>query len=198
MAEPPTTDLVPEAAPEEELDRYGRGLDHLTGKQRLFVEEYTIDWNGTQAAIRAGYSPNAAKDQAYENLRKPHIVEAIAKVMAARSEATRIDRAWVLANLAREHRNILEDKSVAARRDRIRIIELIGKHVDVAAFRTQVGFAGPDGGPIDLKWNLSILSDEELDLFERLLAKISPSVGDPSREGEEDQGEGPGEDQERP
>lgn len=49
----------------------------LTGKQEKFVEEYLIDFNGRQAAIRAGYSEAAASETAYENLRKPHIIEAL-------------------------------------------------------------------------------------------------------------------------
>lgn len=51
----------------------------LTEKQRIFVDEYLIDLNATQAAIKAGYSKNAAKEIAYENLTKPHIQKAIDK-----------------------------------------------------------------------------------------------------------------------
>ena len=57
----------------------------LTAKQRMFVKEYLIDLNATQAAIRAGYSENAAKEIGYENLTKPHITEAIQQEFAARS-----------------------------------------------------------------------------------------------------------------
>lgn len=45
----------------------------LTAKQRRFREEYLVDFNGTQAAIRAGYSKKTAYSIAYENLRKPDI-----------------------------------------------------------------------------------------------------------------------------
>ena len=37
----------------------------LTAKQARFVEEYLVDLNGTAAAIRAGYSKNRARQQAY-------------------------------------------------------------------------------------------------------------------------------------
>ena len=47
----------------------------LTGKQRRFCEEYVIDWNGTRAAIAAGYSKKTAHVIAQENLRKPYIEE---------------------------------------------------------------------------------------------------------------------------
>lgn len=53
--------------------------DKMTGKMILFVSEYLIDFNGTQAAIRAGYSPDTAQQIASENLSKPVIREAIDK-----------------------------------------------------------------------------------------------------------------------
>lgn len=52
--------------------------DLLTPKQRRFVEEYLIDLNGTQAAIRAGYSVDSAQQIASENLCKPLVAQAIA------------------------------------------------------------------------------------------------------------------------
>ena len=42
----------------------------LTEKQKRFVEEYLIDLNATQAAIRAGYSPKTANEQGTQNLAK--------------------------------------------------------------------------------------------------------------------------------
>lgn len=45
----------------------------LTNKQRRFCEEYVVDWNATQAAIRAGYSENTARSIGQENLTKPDI-----------------------------------------------------------------------------------------------------------------------------
>ena len=46
-------------------------------KQRLFCIEYLKDFNATQAAIRAGYSKETAKEIGHENLTKPHIQNAI-------------------------------------------------------------------------------------------------------------------------
>lgn len=73
----------------------------LTKKQQLFVEEYLIDLNATQAAIRAGYSVNDAKEQGYENLTKPHIQEAVAKSMAERSKRTGVNQDRVVLELAK-------------------------------------------------------------------------------------------------
>ena len=47
--------------------------DKLTPKQQQFVREYLIDFNATQAAIRAGYSPKTAQVIGAENLKKPRM-----------------------------------------------------------------------------------------------------------------------------
>ncbi len=51
----------------------------LTQKQKAFIEEYLIDRNATQAAIRAGYSKKSARQVGSENLSKPYILEVINK-----------------------------------------------------------------------------------------------------------------------
>ena len=61
----------------------------LTRKQQKFVDEYLVDLNGTQAAIRAGYSIATATEIAHENLRKPHIAAAIDVAMATSPGITR-------------------------------------------------------------------------------------------------------------
>lgn len=68
----------------------------LTAKQKRFVEEYLIDLNATQAAIRAGYSPRSAKQYADAMLAKPHIAAAVAAAKAARSERTEVTVDYVL------------------------------------------------------------------------------------------------------
>jgi phage terminase small subunit len=73
----------------------------LSQKQQLFIEEYLIDLNGTQAAIRAGYNPNTARQIAAENLTKPYIRKAIDKAIADRSRRTGINQDRVILELAR-------------------------------------------------------------------------------------------------
>ena len=73
----------------------------LNAKQQCFVEEYLIDLNATQAAIRAGYSPKTATAIASENLSKPSISAAIACAMAERSKRTGITQDRVLNELAK-------------------------------------------------------------------------------------------------
>lgn len=49
----------------------------LNTKQLAFVDEYLLDLNATQAAIRAGYSKKTAGEQSYELLKKPRIMNEI-------------------------------------------------------------------------------------------------------------------------
>lgn len=72
----------------------------LTKKQQRFVNEYLIDLNATQAAIRAGYSTNAAEAIGFENLRKPKIAEEINKRMKDREARTEITQDMVVRELA--------------------------------------------------------------------------------------------------
>ncbi|MSQ98316.1 MAG: terminase small subunit [Xanthomonadales bacterium] len=73
----------------------------LTPKQRTFCEEYLVDLNATQAAIRAGYSKKTAKETGCENLSKPNIQDAIRTAMDERSLRTRITVDRVLAEIAK-------------------------------------------------------------------------------------------------
>lgn len=73
----------------------------MTQKQKRFIEEYLIDLNATQAAIRAGYSPDTAKSIGSENLTKPDIQARIAKAMAERSRRTGVNADRVVMELAK-------------------------------------------------------------------------------------------------
>ncbi len=79
-------------------------LPPLTPKQSAFVEEFLVDLNSTQAAIRAGYSEDSAKQIGYENLTKPPIRAAIDAAITERTRRTRINadaavlRMWDIAN----------------------------------------------------------------------------------------------------
>ena len=73
----------------------------MTKKQKRFVEEYLIDLNATQAAIRAGYSPDTAKSIGSENLTKPDLQARIAKAMAERSKRTGVNADRVVMELAK-------------------------------------------------------------------------------------------------
>jgi len=73
----------------------------LTAKQKRFVEEYLIDLNATQAAVRAGYSVDSAREIGCENLTKPNIQAAVGKAMAERSKRTGVNQDRVVLELAK-------------------------------------------------------------------------------------------------
>ena len=73
----------------------------MTKKQKRFIEEYLIDLNATQAAIRAGYSPDTAEQIGYQLLQKTSVSDDIARAMAERSKRTGINQDRVLLELAR-------------------------------------------------------------------------------------------------
>jgi phage terminase small subunit len=73
----------------------------LTAKQERFIQEYLIDLNATQAAIRAGYSAKTAEQQAYQLLQKTLVSTAIAAAQQKRAERTGITQDRVLQELAR-------------------------------------------------------------------------------------------------
>ena len=74
-------------------------MSKLTAKQARFIEEYLVDLNATQAAIRAGYSKNTASEIGYENLSKPQIHEAIQEAVAERSKRVEVTADMVLREL---------------------------------------------------------------------------------------------------
>ena len=71
----------------------------LTPKQERFCQEYLIDLNATQAAIRAGYSEDSAGVIACQNLTKLNIQNRLSELAKARSERVGIDQDWVLENI---------------------------------------------------------------------------------------------------
>ena len=73
----------------------------LTEKQQRFVDEYLIDLNATQAAIRAGYSAKTADQQGSRLLTNVKVQQAIAERMAERSKRTGINQDRVVLELAK-------------------------------------------------------------------------------------------------
>lgn len=73
----------------------------ITPKQQVFVNEYLIDLNATQAAIRAGYSAKTAYSQGERLLRNAEISKAVIEAQNARSERTEITQDMVLKELAK-------------------------------------------------------------------------------------------------
>ena len=73
--------------------------DGLNEMQRAFVAEYVKDWNGTQAAIRAGYSANSAESLASQLLKLPQVAQALAREKAHLAARSAVSQDLVMAEL---------------------------------------------------------------------------------------------------
>ena len=125
----------------------------LTAKQHCFVQEFSVDLNATQAAIRAGYSEKTATEIGYENLTKPHIREAVERALAKRAESTELRAGEVIDGLRREANYQGEGSSHAAR---VSAWSWLGKHL--AAFTENVS----------IQRRMESMTDEELEELARL------------------------------
>ena len=141
----------------------------LTARQQRFVEEFLVDANASQAAIRAGYSRKTAKQQGSRLLTNVDVQSALSEAMKQRSDRVQADADRVLRELTEllevDVRDFFDDGwrplkvqelSPAASRalsslevdsetgrirklrfvDRLRVLELVGKHVQVRAWNT--------------------------------------------------------------
>ncbi|MDM5264691.1 terminase small subunit [Sulfurovum sp. XTW-4] len=100
-------------------------MSKLTQKQKRFCEEYLIDLNATQAAIRAGYSENTAKEMGYENLTKPHIANFISEKQKEVRDRNEITVDFVV--------NGIRDIAVLGEHEnnRLKAYEILGKHLGI-------------------------------------------------------------------
>ena len=157
----------------------------MTPKQEAFVREYLIDLNATQAAIRAGYSVKAAKEQASRLLTNANVASAVEKALAARSDRTFINADYVLNRLVEidkmdvldimsddmalkpvsewppiwrqylsgfdvaemfegkgEEREMVGILKKIKWPDKVKNLELLGKHVGVQAFKDKIEHSG--------------------------------------------------------
>ena len=126
----------------------------LTAKQARFVEEYMVDLNATQAAIRAGYSARNADKIGSELLGKTRVAAAIQAKRAEVSERTGRTVADVMRDIGRVRDDAMREvfdpetgeASMLSHKDALKALELEGKHLGAFADRVQV--SNPDGSPI--------------------------------------------------
>ena len=90
----------------------------LTPRQRRFVDEYLVDLNGTQAAIRAGYSQKTARQIGQKLLTKVDIQQAISAAQAARQERTELTADEVI-------RDLREVRDVCLGRKSVKVVEVV-------------------------------------------------------------------------
>ena len=126
----------------------------LTAKQQIFCDEYLIDLNATQAAIRAGYSKKTAHVIGTENLEKPAIKEFLSTRQQARQERTEINQDYVLTVIQEtiERCRVQNAEKQFDPRHVLKGCELLGKHLNIFTDTTkhEHSFTGPDGKPLSV------------------------------------------------
>ena len=105
----------------------------LTAKQQRFTEEYVVDYNGTQAYIRAGYAKTGAAQSASVLLRNPKIQEAIGESREKAASQTQLTHQYVLEGLME-----IADNPKARTPSRVRAFELLGKHQGMFTDRLEI------------------------------------------------------------
>ena len=133
----------------------------MTAKQQRFCDEYLVDLNATQAAIRAGYSKRTAYSTAAENMTKPVIKEYLAARMAEKEAALIAKQDEVLKYLTAVMRGETESSTVVieatldgttaaremlkhpAESERLKAAELLGKRYGLFTDRVDVSGSLP-------------------------------------------------------
>lgn len=115
--------------------------DGLTPRQQRFVDEYLIDLNATQAAIRAGYAENSARVTAARLLTKADICAAVSEAQNKRAAKLELTHEWVLSKLVENLNRAMQAEPVLNSAGMPtgeytyqgtvanRALELIGKHL---------------------------------------------------------------------
>ncbi|MEW6076672.1 MAG: terminase small subunit [Thermodesulfobacteriota bacterium] len=98
----------------------------LTAKQQKFVNEYLIDLNATQAAIRAGYSKKTAGRIGQENMQKLVIKKAIERAQTEQQQRTQITADQVVMDIMRVISKAEASNNFGAT---LKGLELLGKHL---------------------------------------------------------------------
>jgi phage terminase small subunit len=140
----------------------------LNTKQAAFVVEYLTDFNATQAAIRAGYSPDTAKQQGSRLLTHVDVRAAINDAIHERSNRTLISQDAVLLGLLEEARHTGEGSSHSAR---VSAWAHIGKHLGM--FVDRVHTTGQQSGVT----RIELVAPSPKDMTDDELATELRSIG---------------------
>lgn len=125
----------------------------LTIRQRRFAEEYVVDFNGTAAAIRSGYSPKTAMQQATRLLKHEGIAAYIEALSLEKSQGIKsVDPEYVIQKVTE-----IITKEGARDGDKLRGLELLARHLGMFVDKTEI--TGKDGGPLAIEQKKIIEED---------------------------------------
>ena len=122
----------------------------MTNKQARFCDEYLLDLNATQAAIRAGYSPRTAAQIGYENLRKPECRGRITTLQKGAAERNRVSLDELIGDLRRLRDEGFADRSYGAVKGALDLMgRTIGAYTQKIEARADIRHSNPFVDPAD-------------------------------------------------
>lgn len=135
--------------------------DVLTDKQESFCREYIIDFNGKQAAIRAGYAEPSAEVQASRLLSNDKVQLFLSQLKGDRNKRMDVTADYVLEQAIKIHERCMQEvKPITTRsgdqvtdddgnplyafdaKGAVASLKLVGEHVSIQAFKTQTEISG--------------------------------------------------------
>ena len=135
----------------------------LTPKQKRFVQEYLIDLNATQAAIRAGDSEHSARAIGLENLTKPCVEEALQAALEERASRTEVTIDWVVKQLVIVNQYCTNPDTFDSA-GACRSAELLGKHLGMFVDRSEQVH----------RFELELYEEHDLERLEELATRSLP------------------------
>jgi phage terminase small subunit len=127
-------------------------MSALNIKQRLFISEYMVDRNGTQAAIRSGYAKGSAHVQAARMLRNAKVAAEIDRRSHALQDELNIDAKYVIMQLKELADRCMQHTPGKWKFDAAganRALELLGKHLGLFSTKVDISHSGQ---PIEIRW----------------------------------------------
>jgi phage terminase small subunit len=146
----------------------GKGAK-LSKKMELFVSEYLVDLNATQAITRAGYKTNNPNRLGSELLRHPLVKATIDAALSKRLQNNEVKADYLINKLI----NIIETTETANPQACLRAIELAGK--SIALWKDRQEITGADGGAIQTEQ-----TQRNVDDFKSKLARLARREGEGS------------------
>jgi len=146
----------------------------LTAKKKLFVAEYLKDHNATQAAIRTGYSAKTAKQQGSRLLAEPHVQAAVRAGQRKVAKKAEVTVESLMGELEQARKLALKEKQASAA-----VTATMGKGKLAGLLVEKHRHTGAIG-----TYDLSKISDDELDRLEQILGPLADVGGDPGGAGE--------------
>lgn len=134
----------------------------ISDRQKNYADEYLVDLDATAAAVRSGYAPFGSSKR---TLKLPKVASYISEKQKNTAEKLQITTEWVLMSLVsvynrctqiegvyNKNGDLVKGKFDAA--SALKALDLIGKHMDVQAFRNKVEITDGDGSPV-IMWGIA-------------------------------------------